>query len=433
MADFPDGKNLSIGDNGGLLIGGLDCEEIAGRFGTPLYVTNAEQIKKRYGDLRGAFDGREVEVRIHYSCKANTSLAVLDLLCREGANVDVLSAGEVFLARKVGFPPERMLYTGTSVSDDELRFLLEAGVPVNIDSKSQLERLAKLCTGGGKPPHVSLRVNPDVGAGHHDHVITGGPDAKFGVQTSEAPGVVARALHLGFDFRGLHMHIGSGVLETAPFLAALEAMLKTAGDVVTKTGVELEFIDIGGGLGVPYRPEEKELDVNEFAETVCRDFLRGCKTYGLGRPALVLEPGRYVVADSTVLLTRVNTVKPSTRHTFLGVDAGFNTLLRPAMYGSYHHILNATRAEEPGELKYAVAGPICESGDLFARDRMLPETAEGDLLAVLNAGAYGFSMSSRYNSRPLPAEVMVEGGKAFLVRERETLEALLRGQHMCGK
>jgi diaminopimelate decarboxylase len=351
-------------------------------------------------------------------------------MCREGTGIDAVSPGEVFLALRAGFRPNDILFTGTSVSDDELRFLLEEKVPVNLDSLSQLNRLAKICGDDSKPPYITLRVNPDVGAGHHDHVITGGPDAKFGVQPSEAVEVVIRAKQLDFDFRGLHMHIGSGVMEAAPFLSALNAMLEVAGEVVRETGTELDFIDVGGGLGVPYKPDEPELDMDEFAKAVCLEFIAGCEKYGLGKPALVLEPGRYLVADSTVLLTRVNTLKPSAKHTFLGVDAGFNTLLRPAMYDSYHHIINATRAEMPSERKYDVAGPICESGDLFTRDRLLPETREGDLLAVLDVGAYGFSMASRYNSRPLPAEVFIDDGKAMLVRERETIEDMLRGQHL---
>jgi len=433
MVEFIDEENLSVGINGGLCIGGVDCEEIASRFSTPLYVTNAERVRSRYRELLGAFNSHGIETRINYACKANTSLAVLGILLEEGSGIDAVSVGEVFLVMHTGFPPDRILHTGTSVSNDELRFLLDAGVPINIDSASQLERLANICGDDRKPPYVSLRVNPEVGAGHHEHVITGGPDAKFGVQPAEAHQIAARALQLGFELHGLHMHIGSGVLESAPFIDAVGAILKIAGDVVSECGVELDFIDIGGGLGVPYRPDEVELDLKEFAGSLCGQFKMGCDEYGLDTLAMVLEPGRYIVADSTVLLTRVNTLKQSSHHTFLGIDAGFNTFVRPAMYGSYHHVINATRTEEPCERKYDIAGPVCESGDLLARDRLLPETREGDLLAVLDAGAYGFSMASRYNSRPLPAEVMVIDGKPKLVRERETFEDLLRGQLPPGK
>jgi diaminopimelate decarboxylase len=229
---------------------------------------------------------------------------------------------------------------------------------------------------------------------------------------------------------GMHMHVGSGVLDVEPFVLALETLLTIAKKVHNQVGVEFEFINMGGGLGVPYKPEEKELDLTLFSDKVLALFKRKIDEYGLGEPFFCVEPGRYLVCDAGVLLTTVNTVKATPFKKFAGVDAGFNTLIRPTMYGSYHPVLVADKLGSLEEETYDVVGPICESGDTLARDRRLPRIEEGDLLAVLNAGAYGFSMSSQYNARPRAAEVLVKNGKCTLVRERETLEDLLSGQRM---
>jgi diaminopimelate decarboxylase len=226
------------------------------------------------------------------------------------------------------------------------------------------------------------------------------------------------------------MHIGSGILEVEPYVAAVEKLLSIAKRVHEEVGVDFEFIDIGGGIGVPYKPEEKELDLTEFSSKVVLMFKGKVKEYGLGKPFLFMEPGRYLVSDASILLTAVNTVKVTPNRKFVGVDAGFNTLIRPTMYGSYHPILVANKLNEAEKETYDVAGPICESGDLLAKERQLPEIHEGDLLAILNTGAYGYSMSSQYNSRPRAAEVMIRGGKAVIVREREQFKDLIANQRV---
>ena len=228
----------------------------------------------------------------------------------------------------------------------------------------------------------------------------------------------------------MHMHIGSGILEVEPYVLAVEKLLSIAKRVHEEVGVDFEFIDIGGGLGVPYKPEDKELDLSEFASKVVALFKSKVKEYGLGKPFLCVEPGRYLVCYASILLTSVNTVKATPSRQFVGVDAGFNTLVRPTMYGSYHPILVANKLNLADKETYDVAGPICESGDILAKDRALPHVEEGDLLAVLNAGAYGFSMSSQYNSRPRAAEVMIRQGKAVLVRKREEISDLMSSQRM---
>jgi diaminopimelate decarboxylase len=280
------------------------------------------------------------------------------------------------------------------------------------------------------PKVLSVRVNPEIGAGHHNHVITAGKQTKFGLWESDAIKAYATAKAAGGKKFGIHMHIGSSVLDVKPFLAALDKLLSIARKIHEQVGIDFESVDVGGGIGVPYKPEDKELDLNVYSEKVLALFKNKTQQYGLGEPVFCVEPGRFLVADASILLTTVNTLKATPFRKFIGVDAGFTTLVRPAMYGSYHHILVANKMFASEEAKYDIAGPICESGDLLAKDRRLPKMEEGDLLAVLNAGAYGFSMSSQYNARPRAAEVLVKDGKYKVVREREQLDDLMSSQRM---
>lgn len=418
---FPD---IDVNDKGHLTIGGADAVDLADRYGTPLYVIDEMRIRDNYRRLYRAFSERYSRFQIFYACKANTGLAVMRILEEEGSGIDAVSPGEIYTSLMAGFEPERILYTGNNVTDSELRFAVDAGVMINVDSRSQLRRLAEIAPEGLR---ISFRVNPLVGAGHHEHCITGGEMSKFGIMESEAAEVYSLAVDMGFEPVGIHAHIGSGILDPEPFMLAVESLMDIAGRVSEESGVEFDFIDFGGGLGIPYRPEEEPLDIEEFASRITGLFREKLSEHGLGKPVMCLEPGRYIVGDASYLLTRVNTVKESYRR-FAGVDAGFNTLLRPAMYGSYHHILVADRPLDEAVEEIDIAGNVCESGDLFARDRKLPEIHEGDVLAVMNAGAYAFSMASQYNSRPRPAEVLVRDGESEVVRERETFADLLSKQ-----
>ncbi len=410
--------------NGVLYIDGVSALKLAKEFDTPLYVMCERRIRDNFRHLKEALTRHYSKVRIYYSAKANTNLSVLKILETEGACLDAVSPGEVFLALKAGFPPEKILFTGTNVRNDELKFLVDSNITINVDSLSQLKRLIKLHV----PRLLSVRVNPEVGAGHHKHVVTGGRESKFGIWEDDVVEAYRIAKKAGVKKFGIQMHIGSGNLTVEPFLSAMEKQLQICCHVKKEVGVNFEFIDIGGGIGVPYRPEEKPLDIDEFAEKVLELFKKRTKEYGLGEPWFYVQPGRYIVCDAVVLLTAVNTVKVTPFKKFVGVDAGFNTLIRPVMYGSYHPIVVANKLNEPETETYDVAGPLCESGDFLARDRKLPKIEEGDFLAVLNAGAYGFSMSSQYNSKLRCAEVLVKGGKYAVVRERETFETLLEGQ-----
>jgi len=410
--------------NGVLYIDNVSAIDLAEKFDTPLYVLSENRIRENFRRLKGALLKHYEKIKIYYSAKANTSLAVLKILESEGSCIDTVSLGEVFLAFRAGFRPERILFTGTSVRDDELRFLLDSNVTINVDSLSQLKRLLRFHV----PEKLSVRVNPEIGAGHHEHVITAGKNSKFGIWEANVLEAYKIAQNAGVKRFGIHMHIGSGILTVKPFLLAAEKLLEIAHKIHKALGINFEFIDFGGGLGVPYKPDEKPLDVEEFADKMLNLFKNRIKKYNLGEPFFYIEPGRFIVCDAGVLLTKVNTLKITPFKKFVGVDAGFNTLIRPAMYGSYHPIVVANRLNAPEEEVYDVAGPLCESGDILARDRLLPKIFEGDLLAILNAGAYGFSMSSQYNSRPRCAEVLVKDGKYSLIRERENFEDLVRRQ-----
>jgi diaminopimelate decarboxylase len=411
---------------GKLYFDGVSAMELAETFDTPLYLVSESRIRDNYERLRAALAHNNQKVKIYYAAKANSNLSVLKILETEGACLDAVSPGEVSMALATGFLAERVLFTGTSVRNDELKFLADSNVTVNVDSLSQLDRLLKITV----PTVMSVRVNPEIGAGHHDHCITAGRNTKFGLWESNALKAYEKAKKAGVERFGIHMHVGSGVLNVEPFLLALDKLLSVAKKVHDEVGINFEFVDMGGGLGVPYKPEEEELDLAHFSKEVLSLYNSKTAEYDLGEPFFCVEPGRYLVCDASILLTTANTVKATPFKKFVGVDAGFNTLVRPTMYGSYHHMLVANKLDAPDEETYDVVGPVCESGDVLAKDRLLPKIQEGDLLAVLNAGAYGYSMSSQYNARPRAAEVLVKKGKCALIRERETLGDLMSGQRM---
>ncbi len=403
-----------------MIIGGMTASEIADKFGTPVYVTDEQALRENFRRIHQAFN-RHMETRIHYACKANSNMAILKILEQEGACIDAVSLGEVLTCLKVGYSPDRILYTGVNVSNEEFEGLVDAKVPINIDSFSGLRRLAAIST----DVPISFRVTPGVGSGHHQKVITGAKGSKFGIPIEEIVDAFREAVDLGFKPRGLHAHIGSGGQSVEPFTDLVGILLGVVDEIKEQLGLDLEFLDMGGGIGVPYRPNEAVMDVDELAADLTEMIMEesGIKT-------LAVEPGRYVVCDTTVLLTRCVDIKRTEEKNFIGVDAGFNTLLRPSFYDSYHHVAIANKFNKACESRFDVVGPICESGDYLARDRVLPEPEEGDLVAVYDTGAYGFVMSSQYNSRPRCREVLVNDGEADLIREAEDLEDIWRHQVM---
>lgn len=409
-------------DEGVMSFGGMKVTEIADRFGTPCYVTDEQRVRENYRNVYNAFS-QYMDTEIHYACKANTNLAILSILRQEGSGIDAVSIGEVKTCLKAGIPKEKIMYTGVNVSDQELKEVVESGVMINLDSLSELERLAHIKTG----IPVSFRVTPGVGSGHGDKVITGNKGAKFGVPKERIVEAYLRAQDLGFIPTGIHAHIGSGGQSVEPFIDEASVLAEIINQL-SDAGIDLGFVDIGGGIGVPYKPNEEEMDLQEMACEVTDVFQQETDV-----KKIILEPGRYIICDATILLTRCVDVKDAVTKKYIGVDAGFNTLIRPAMYDSFHYIQNGSRFGKAGVARYDIAGPICETGDYLGHDRVLPDTREGDVMVVYNAGAYGFSMSSNYNSRPLCAEVLVNNGEAELIRERETVEEQWRHQIVPGR
>lgn len=414
-------------DNEKLIIGNQDTNQLAKEYGTPLYVIDENRIRDNYNRLYDSFSSKYSNFKMFYATKANTNLSVMKILNDEGSGIDAVSPGEIYTALKTGFEPEDIIFTGNNVTNEELEYANKSGVTINLDSISALERLAKLPETRGK--RISFRVNPMVGAGHHEHCITGGPKSKFGIKEEEVCEVYQKAIDLGFNPIGIHTHIGSEILESEPFMLAVEKMMDIAGKVHKEVGVNFEFIDFGGGFGIPYTPEEEVLDLETFTTDIINLFKEKLDEYDLEDIQMRVEPGRFIVGDASILLTRVNTIKESYRK-FAGVDCGFNTLLRPTMYGSYHHIVVANKMDQENVEEIDIAGNVCESGDLFARDRPLPKLEEGDLLAILNAGAYSFSMSSQYNSRLKPAEILVKDDEVDIIRRREEFDDLFTGQNI---
>lgn len=410
--------------NGKMYIGEVSLEEIATKYSTPTYVVNQKRIEEKCRILHQAVSKITKNYEIHYAMKANSNIHILKIIKNQNVFIDAVSIGEIIAAKKAGFKKNQIMFTGTSVSNEELKELTKMGVKLNFDSISALKRLLKMKI----PKLISFRINPETGAGHHSHVVTGGPDTKFGIWEKEAIEAYKEAKEAGVKKFGIHMHIGSNVFEFVDFSTALERFLEIAAKIKKEAKIEFEFIDIGGGLGVPYRPDQEELDLEKFAKNVVGKFVRKIEELELGNPKLIIEPGRFLVADSAVLLTKVNTIKKTPYKTFVGVDAGFNTLVRPAMYGSYHHIFVNGKIGEKESEKYDIVGPICESGDVFAKDRLMPKIEEGSLLIIMTAGAYGYSMSSTYNLRPRASEILIKEGNITEIRKRETVKDLMKNQ-----
>lgn len=391
--------------------------KLAGEYGTPLYVYDGEVVKKRYLNFKQAFSRVFGKVKVYYAYKANTSLALCSLLKDMGAGADVVSVGELKTALKVGINPEDVIYTSNSKSAKDLQTAVEAGVTVNVDSLDELETLKEVTAKTGKTARVSSRVNPSVNPKTHPKIATGLRESKFGLHIEG--GIAMEAFKKASKMRnvkivGLHTHIGSQIQEALPFTEAAGRILDFASELKEKLNLRLEFIDLGGGLGIPYHGE-KTLQPEQLAKAIEPAVKNGFKKIGY-QPTLILEPGRYLVAESGILLTTVNSVKKTPYRNFINVDSGLNTLIRPALYDAYHQVRVLGR--KGTSMECDIAGNVCESGDILARDRRLPQVKKGDVIAILDAGAYCMSMASNYNSQPLPAEVLVRGKRIDLIRER---------------
>jgi diaminopimelate decarboxylase len=422
--------------------GKLYCEDVdltraAEEFGTPLYIYSAGTILDHYTRLDAAL--APLDHLICYAVKANSNRAILKLLADAGAGFDIVSGGELFRAIKAGADPRKCTFAGVGKARDEIEYALEQGVySFNVESEAELEYIDKIAAAKKSRAPIALRINPDVDPHTHQYISTGSHENKFGIALEDAPRIYERSAKMpNIDIVGVQMHIGSQITEAKPFAEAIVKVTPLVRRLKDAYGIN--FFSIGGGMGIIYRRalesgpgkwwhehggESSAFSVRDYADAIVPLLSE------LGVRILV-EPGRFLIGNAGVLLTRVRYLKKSGRKKFAIVDAGLNDLIRPALYRSYHEIVPV---EEPitskskNTEKIDIVGPVCESGDFFALDREMPDVREGDLLAIMSAGAYGFVMASNYNSRPLPAEALVRGDKLTLIRKRQTWDDLVRGE-----
>ncbi len=412
-----------------LFVEEIPATDLAEKYGTPLYVYSGNQISRNLKQLQKAFSVIP-GTRILYALKANSNPELLRLISSMGAGADTVSAGEIFVALKSGFPPPMISLAGVGKTDRDIDFALsrEIGVII-VESNEELKVISERAVALGKTARVSLRINPDVDAHTHPHISTGLKENKFGINIDRAGETAKRAVQMkNIELVGIHSHIGSQITEHSPFEEAAESIRNFVLGLA-KEGIKINQIDLGGGIGVRYRnaikhdllPVEKKeeplIDLNTLARVIKEKLsFPGCD--------IALEPGRFIVAESGVLLTRVLFKKKSAERTFIVVDAGMNDMMRHALYSAYHQIV-PLRLEKPEFSLVDVVGPVCETTDAFAVQRELPALKRGDLVGIMTVGAYGYSIASNYNSRPKPAEILVDKGSARVIRERETYEDLI--------
>ncbi|MBI3258927.1 MAG: diaminopimelate decarboxylase [Ignavibacteriae bacterium] len=394
---------------------GIALTELASRYELPLYVYDADTMKRQYDSLTSAFGGLAMKVK--YACKALNNLSILSLFRSWGSGLDTVSIQEVELGLMAGFAPKDIIYTPNCVSFEEIAQAVTKGVVINIDNLSILEQFGN--TFGGNYP-CCVRINPHILAGGNYHLQTGHIDSKFGISVYQLRHLLRIVKTYSMNITGLHMHSGSDILDAGVFLQGAEILFDTA-----KNFPDLQFIDFGSGFKVAYKDDDVVTDIAELGRKLTAGFKEFCTEYGRDLE-IWFEPGKYLVSESGYFLVKTNVIKQTVSTVFAGVDSGQNHLIRPMFYDAYHRILNVSNPTGTPRV-YSVVGYICET-DTFAYDRRLPEVRESDILCFLNAGAYGFTMSSNYNSRFRPAEVLVLNGKDYLIRKRETMDDILHNQ-----
>jgi diaminopimelate decarboxylase len=396
-------------------IDGISVQDLIEKYDSPLYVYDTRKMKKQYNQLLKAF--KDTRVKINYACKALTNINVLRFFQQLGAGLDAVSIQEVWLGLKAGFKPEDIIYTPNCVSVEEIELAVKEKVKINIDNISILEQFGHKY---GNSIAVCIRINPHILGGGNQKISTGHIDSKFGISIHQLPHVLRVVETNQMVVEGLHMHTGSDILDVEVFLRGAEILLQNALNFP-----DLKYIDYGSGFKVPYRKDDIATDIEELGKTLSERFNEFCKEYGRDL-TLFFEPGKFLVSEAGYFLAKVNVIKQTTSTVFAGIDTGLNHLIRPMFYDAYHEIINVSKPEGKTRI-YAVVGYICET-DTFGWNRKIVEISEGDILAFKNAGAYCFAMSSNYNSRFRPAEVLIHKGKDFLIRKREDLEDLLRNQ-----
>jgi diaminopimelate decarboxylase len=399
------------------MIDGLDVVKLVEKYGSPVYVYQTSKMKQQYDSMLHAF--KDIKVKINFACKALNNLNVLRFFKGIGSGLDAVSIEEVQLGLKAGFNPQDIMFTPNGVSIEEISEGVKLGVKINIDNISILEQFGNLY--GNKIP-VCVRINPHIMAGGHEKISTGHIDSKFGISIYQMPHVHRVVEATNISVEGLHMHTGSDILDVEVFLRGAEIMLDVA-----KGFPDLNYVDFGSGFKVAYKPDDYFTDIENLGKDLTRVFKKFCKDYGRDI-TLVFEPGKFLVSEAGYFFARVNVVKQTLSSVFAGLDTGLNHLIRPMFYDAYHQIINVSNPK--GKLRiYTVVGYICET-DTFGWNRKINDIREGDYLVFLNAGAYCFTMSSNYNSRLRPPEVLIHEGKDYLIRKRETLDDLLKNQVM---
>lgn len=406
--------------NGTLFCEDVSLPSVAELHGTPAYIYSKAAIVNRFRAYESALAG--FPHRICYSVKANSNLAVLKVLAAEGAGFDIVSGGELYRVLAAGGDPVSVVFSGVGKTESEIRFALEKKIhSFNCESEAEIGLISRLAVKLDQKAAIAIRVNPDVDAITHPYISTGLREHKFGVDIGVAEELYARAAQLpGIAIEGVSCHIGSQLLDFEPLLEAADKALALVSRL-RANGIPIRNLDLGGGLGIAYRPSERAATVKAFIDRL-RPKLEDA---GL---ALVLEPGRSIVAEAGLMLTRVVLVKHNGQKTFVIVDGAMNDLIRPALYQAHHEIIPVNQSAGARVIRTDVVGPVCETGDFFARGRDLPETHSGDLLAIMAAGAYGFVLSSNYNSRPRPCELLIDGEKVIVARRREAYDDLVRGE-----
>jgi len=401
---------------------GVRVGDLASRYGTPLYIYSYKTLLDHYFKLKTAF--RTISPLICYSVKANSNLAILKALVDKGAGLDIVSGGELFRAIQVGCPEEKIVYASVGKTDKEIEEAIRRRILFfNVESAPELEKINAISQRLNTVSNVAIRINPDIEPKTHKFITTGKLTNKFGIDFKNAERILlAREKYSHLKISGLHIHIGSQITIPEPFVAAIRKICIFIGQL-KRQGINLEYLNIGGGLGIVYDKETPQT-----AQKFARKVLPLLKRTGL---KIILEPGRFIVGNSGILVTRVLYIKSTPRKKFVIVDAGMNDLIRPALYDAFHRILPLKdEGRRTKDEKVDVVGPICESADFFAKDRLLPRVREGDFLAIMGAGAYGFSMSSNYNSRCRAEELLVAKDKVFVLRKREILEDLIHNEQI---
>jgi len=403
--------------NGQLYAEDCPLSDIAAEVGTPLYVYSQKTLERHFRVFDQAF--RDIEHLICFSVKSNSNIAILRLFANLGGGADIVSGGELFRCMKAGMDPGRIVFSGVGKTDGELTYALESGIMMfNVESEMELERIDRIAERMGKTAPIAIRVNPDINPKTHPYISTGLKKNKFGIDVKRAVELYKKADSLkSIKILGIDCHIGSQLVSLSPFEETV-LKLKEVIEALEGVGIPINWVDLGGGLGIAYK-DEAPPSPEAYAQTI-REAAEGMSQ------SFIFEPGRVMAGNAGILVTRVLYVKQALEKTFIVVDAGMNDMIRPSLYGAYQEVQPVQARDE--KIMADVVGPICESGDFFAKDRMVPDAKAGELLCIMSAGAYGFTMSSNYNSRPRPAEVLVNGDSFSVVRRRETYEDLIRGE-----